>query len=124
VDEGQVVTCGSISKCVALGYRLGWAVSARFAPELARAKFCTSVAAPTLQQHVVARYFDAGTHDRHLRRVREELAGNVRRFTAAIESSFPDGTRVSAPQGGVVLWLELPDGADGVTLFHAALAQR
>src|SRR5690606_27169392 len=67
VDDGSVITCGSISKCVALGYRLGWAVSPRLAPELASAKFCTSVAAPTLQQHVVARYFDAGIHDRHLR---------------------------------------------------------
>lgn len=122
--SGTVITCGSLSKSVALGFRVGWAISARHAPELARAKFCTSVACPTLQQHVAARYFASGIHERHLRRVRAELAENVRRFTDTIAAVFPADTRVSCPSGGVVLWLELPRGVDGVKLFHAALAHR
>lgn len=122
--DGGVITCGSISKSVALGYRIGWAISPRYPTELMRAKFCSSVACPTLQQHVIARYLEAGTHERHLRRVRENLVENCRRFIAAIESSFPAGTCVSRPAGGVVLWLELPRGVDGNELFHAALAER
>jgi DNA-binding transcriptional MocR family regulator len=121
---GSVITCASISKSVALGFRVGWVVAPRYTTELIRAKFCTSVATPTLQQHVVARYLGEGLHDRHLRRVREELAGNVQRFTEAIAAAFPPGTCVSRPQGGVVLWLELPKDVDGLSLFHAALAHR
>ena len=121
---GQVITCGSISKTVAIGYRIGWAISTRHATEIARAKFCSSVACPTLQQDVVARYLRASSHERHLRRVREQLRENVERFTETIARVFPQGTRASHPRGGVVLWVELPRGGDGVELFHAALGQR
>jgi len=120
-DSGNVITCGSISKSLAIGYRIGWAISTRHTDALIRAKFCTTVGCPTLQQHVTARYFRAGLHDRHLRRVRNHLRDNCERFSDAIAASFPSGTRASQPAGGVVLWIELPNGADGVALFHAAL---
>lgn len=123
-DSGAVITCASISKSVALGFRVGWAAAPRYTTELVRAKFCTSVATPTLQQHVVARYLAEGLHDRHLRRVREELAMGFERFGNAIVSAFPPGTRISRPRGGVVLWLELPGEIDGLSLFRAALAHR
>ena len=122
--SGQVITCGSISKTVAIGYRIGWAITPRYATEIARAKFCSSVACATLQQDVVARYLRASSHERHLRRVRENLRANVERFTDTIARDFPGGTRASHPRGGVVLWVELPRGCDGVELFHAALAHR
>jgi DNA-binding transcriptional MocR family regulator len=122
--SGNVVTCGSISKSIAIGYRVGWAISARHVTALARAKFCSSVGSPTLQQHVVARYFARGGHDRHLRIVCAELQANCRRFADVIAEAFPPGTRVSSPAGGVVLWLELPGHADGLELFHAALANQ
>jgi len=122
--SGSVVTCGSISKSIAIGYRVGWAISGTHAAALMRAKFCTTIATQTLQQHVTARYLRAGLHDRHLRRVRDDLRANCARFTDSIAASFPSGTRVSQPTGGVVLWVELPDGVDGVELFRAALAQR
>src|SRR5690606_548686 len=87
-ETGCVITCASISKSVALGFRIGWVVAPRYTTELIRAKFCTSVATPTLQQHVVARYLGEGLHDRHLRLVRQELATNVRRVPEAIPAPF------------------------------------
>jgi len=110
-----------MSKSIAIGYRIGWAISTRYTEALIRAKFCTTVGCPTLQQHVAARYFRAGLHDRHLRHVRNHLRDNCERFGEAIAASFPSGTRASHPAGGVVLWIELPNGVDGVALFHAAL---
>jgi DNA-binding transcriptional MocR family regulator len=120
-DTGSVIYCASISKTVALGYRIGWSVSPRHAHAMMRAKFFASVASPTLQQRILSRYYAAGVHDRHLRYVRENLAANCRRVIAAIARDFPDGTRVSNPSGGVVLWVELPRGIDGVGLFEKAL---
>jgi DNA-binding transcriptional MocR family regulator len=119
-----VITCGSVSKSLALGYRIGWAVSGEHAPEIARHQFVSSVAVPGLQQAVLARYFAAGGYERHLDRVRASLAANAMRFTEAIARYFPPGTRVSAPAGGVVLWVQLPPAVDGVALFHHALAER
>jgi DNA-binding transcriptional MocR family regulator len=120
-DSGNVITCGSISKSLAIGYRIGWAIGPRYTDALIRAKFCTTVGCPTLQQNVTARYLRAGLHDRHLRRVRNHLRDNCERFGEAIAASFPSGTRASQPAGGVVLWIELPSGADGIALFHSAL---
>jgi len=123
-DSGLVITCGSVSKTIALGYRIGWAVSSQYQLELQRAKFFSSVAAPTLQQHVLARYFASGGYDRHLRRLRHTLARNVQSFLDSIATHFPAGTRLARPAGGLVLWVELPENVDGVQLFREALASR
>lgn len=118
-----VVTCGSVSKTIALGYRIGWAVSPAYAADLARAKFCTAVGCPGLQQRVLARYLEDGGYDRYLRQLQEALAVDRDRYRDAIARWFPSGTRVSDPDGGVVLWVQLPDGLDGESLFRRALDQ-
>jgi DNA-binding transcriptional MocR family regulator len=123
-ETGLVVSCGSVSKTIALGYRIGWAVSGEFHTEISRAKFLTAVACPTLQQRVLARYYASGGYDRYLRRVRLMLAANSQRFTESIARHFPAETRVSRPAGGIVLWVELPERVDGTDLFRTALASR
>jgi DNA-binding transcriptional MocR family regulator len=123
-DAGMVISCGSVSKTIALGYRIGWAVTPTFHSEIARAKFFSSVASPTLQQLVLARYYASGGYDRYLRRVRTTLASNSHSVVDAIVRYFPSGTRVVQPSGGIVLWVELPAGVDSVELFRTALASR
>jgi DNA-binding transcriptional MocR family regulator len=123
-DAGMVISCGSVSKTIALGYRVGWAVTPTFHTEIARAKFFSSVASPTLQQLVLARYYASGGYDRYLRRVRTTLAANSQSVVDAIVRYFPSGTRVVRPSGGIVLWVELPPGVDGIELFRTALASR
>jgi DNA-binding transcriptional MocR family regulator len=123
-ESGLVISCGSVSKTIALGYRIGWAVSGQFHQEIARAKFFTAVACPTLQQRVLARYYASGGYDRYLRRVRLMLAANSQRFIASIARHFPQDTRVARPAGGIVLWVELPERVDGTDLFRTALASR
>jgi DNA-binding transcriptional MocR family regulator len=122
--EGLVISCGSVSKTIALGYRIGWAVSPQFHEDIARAKFFSSVASPTLQQLVLARYYASGGYDRYLRKVRTTLSANSQHVVDAIGRYFPSGTRVTRPAGGVVLWVELPRNVDGVELFRTALASR
>jgi DNA-binding transcriptional MocR family regulator len=123
-EAGLVISCGSVSKTIALGYRIGWAVSPQFHTEIARAKFYSSVACPTLQQLVLARYYASGGYDRYLRRVRATLFANSQHAIDAISRHFPSGTRVARPAGGVVLWVELPRHVDGAELFRTALASR
>jgi DNA-binding transcriptional MocR family regulator len=123
-EAGLVISCGSVSKTIALGYRIGWAVSPQFHAEIARAKFFSSVACPTLQQLVLARYYASGGYDRYLRKVRSALAANSQQFIEAIARYFPNGTRAARAAGGVVLWIELPQNVDGTELFRTALASR
>src|SRR4029453_3291101 len=98
--------------------------SPQFHSEIARAKFFSSIACPTLQQHVLARYYASGGYDRYLRRVRSTLAQNAQHAIDAVSRYFPVGTRVTRPAGGVVLWIELPRSVDGTELFRTALASR
>lgn len=123
-ESGLVISCGSVSKTIALGYRIGWAVSPQFHSEIARAKFFSSVACPTLQQLVLARYYASGGYDRYLRRVRALLSANSQRFIDAVARYFPAGTRIARPAGGIVIWIELPANVDGAELFRTALASR
>jgi len=123
-ESGLVISCGSVSKTIALGYRIGWAVSPQFHTEITRAKFYSSVAAPTLQQLVLARYYASGGYDRYLRRVRTALSTNSQHFIDAVSRYFPAGTRVARPAGGIVIWIELPAQIDGSALFRTALASR
>jgi DNA-binding transcriptional MocR family regulator len=123
-ETGLVISCGSVSKTIALGYRLGWAVSSQFHADITRAKFFSSVACPTLQQLVLARYYASGGYERYLRRIRRLLADNSQSLTECIAQHFPAGTKVARPAGGVVLWVELPSQVDGTELFRSALASR
>ncbi len=121
-DDGQgVILCGSASKILGPGLRLGWAVSSRWRDELIRAKSFTSCSAPTLSQHVTAELLSGAGLDRSLRRLRMALATNVENFHAAIAADWPAGTCVSRPRGGLVLWVKLPMGGDGQRLFERAL---
>jgi DNA-binding transcriptional MocR family regulator len=123
-DSGLVISCGSVSKTIALGFRIGWAVSPQFHGDISRAKFFSSGSSPTLQQRVLAKYYASGGYDRYLRRVRSVLASNTESVLDAIARYFPDGTRVARPMGGIVLWVELPANVDGTELFRTALASR
>jgi DNA-binding transcriptional MocR family regulator len=121
-ESGLVISCGSVSKTIALGYRVGWAVSSQYQADITRAKFFSSVACPTLQQLVLARYHESGGYERYLRRIRRVLAENAQLITESIAHHFPEGTKVTRPAGGVVLWVELPAHVDSAELMRTALA--
>jgi DNA-binding transcriptional MocR family regulator len=122
--QGSVISCGSVSKTIALGYRIGWAITPTWAGDIQRAKFFTSVATPTLQQRVLARYFMSGGYDRFVNGLRRVLAQGAERFLDAIATAFPPGTCVARPAGGMVLWVKLPEGVDSMELFRTALECR
>ena len=98
--EGRVLLCGSVSKTVASGYRVGWVAPGRYQEVIERLKFAHTVTAPTLTQMAVAEFLAGGGYDRHIRRLRDTLSRQVSLYREAIAAHFPEGTRVSRPQGG------------------------
>jgi DNA-binding transcriptional MocR family regulator len=119
----SVIHCGSFSKTLAPGYRIGWVATRRHMPQLLEAKFVSTLCGPVLPQVALADFLASGGYDQHLRRMRRAFADTLARMTRAIEESFPLGTRVSQPAGGFVLWLELPARLDSRELFAQALAK-
>jgi DNA-binding transcriptional MocR family regulator len=84
-------------------------------------KFAQTGAMPTLPPLAIARFLQSGGYDRHLRTLRRRLATQVERMTEAIAEHFPEGTCVSRPAGGSLLWLELPSSVDALALHSRAL---
>jgi DNA-binding transcriptional MocR family regulator len=120
--DGRVLLCGSVSKTLAPGYRVGWIAPGRYQDDIERLKFSQSLACPTLTGMAVAEMLSSGSYDRHLRRLRHVVAGQVARYREEVVARFPEGTRVSAPRGGFVLWVELPGPVDTLVLQERALA--
>jgi DNA-binding transcriptional MocR family regulator len=123
-QKGLVLLCSSYSKILAPGLRLGWVAAGRFQGEVERLKFLTSISTAWLPQVTVAEFLESGGYDRHLRRLRTSLACQVEMVRQAIAKYFPEGTRISRPAGGYLLWVELPSKVDALKLFRAALAER
>ena len=121
--DGRVLLCGSVSKTLAPGYRVGWISPGRYQDDIERFKFSQSLACPTLPGMAVAEMLSSGGYDRHLRRLRHIVAGQVAVYRDAVVARFPEGTRVSCPRGGFVLWIELPPGVDALVLQERALAR-
>jgi DNA-binding transcriptional MocR family regulator len=123
-EDSHVVLVSSVSKTLAPGYRVGWVAGGRWHDQIIRLKYSASLSCPSLLGMAVAEFLASGGYDRHLRRLRGTLAGNVERYREAIARSFPEGTRVSSPRGGFVLWVELPPGVDALQLHEQALKRR
>jgi DNA-binding transcriptional MocR family regulator len=117
----NAIYCGSFSKTLAPGYRIGWVATARHMQRVLESKFVSTLCAPALPQTAFAAFLSSGGYDHHLRRIRRVFADTLRCMAAEIERSFPAGTKVSQPAGGFVLWLELPNRANTTALFSQAL---
>jgi DNA-binding transcriptional MocR family regulator len=120
--KGLVLLCSSFSKILPPGYRVGWIAPGRFRAEVERLKMLTNVATASLSQLVISEFMESGGYDRHLKRLRTNLAGQMENVRQGIAKYFPDGTRISRPAGGYMLWVELPPAVDALKLYRAASA--
>ena len=122
--QGLVLLCASFSKTLAPGYRVGWTAPGRFRPQVESLKFTSSMATVTAPQMAVADFLQSGGYDRYLRKLRRALSSQVQQMSAAVARHFPAGTKVTRPEGGYVLWVELPRSIDSLELHRRALAKK
>ncbi|VXB85557.1 Uncharacterized HTH-type transcriptional regulator YdcR [Pseudomonas sp. 8AS] len=121
--DGLVMHCGSFSKSLAPGYRVGWVASGRYAEQISRLKLMTTISPSVPAQAAIADYLQHGGYDRHLRKLRHALETQQDAMLASAARHFPAGTRVTRPSGGYFLWFEFPEPVDSLQLFQLALAQ-
>jgi DNA-binding transcriptional MocR family regulator len=121
--KGLVMHCSSFSKTLAPGWRVGWIAPGRYAERVQRLRLTTTLAASLPAQAGLADYLQHGGYDRHLRRLRHALEAQQASLLASIGRHFPPGVRVSRPEGGYFLWVELPRGTDTLALHREAAAR-
>jgi DNA-binding transcriptional MocR family regulator len=122
--DGRVLLCSSFSKTLAPGSRIGFVVPGRFRDTLRAAKHMASGATALLQQEMLADFLQSGRYERHLRKLRRALWQQALRLSQCVQDAFPEGTRLTQPQGGYVLWVELPAAIDTMALYDSAIRQR
>jgi DNA-binding transcriptional MocR family regulator len=120
-DSGLVLHCGSFSKCLAPGFRIGWVAAGRYVRQIRQAKGASAPAADVPAQMAISSYLRDGAYDRFLRKLRRNLAAHQAQMLAAVRAYFPAGTEVFAPRGGYFLWIELPPRVDAMHLFGDAM---
>lgn len=119
-EEGNVLWCGSFSKTLAPGFRVGWVAPGKYLEKIKRLKLYNSITSATPQQAAIANFMAAGRYDHHMRKLRQTLHANSLQFTRAIDEYFPDNIRMSSPKGGYILWLELDEKIDTYNLYREA----
>ncbi len=123
-EEGNVLWCGSISKTLAPGYRVGWVAPGRYLEQVKRLKLYHSITSATAQQEAVANFLSAGRYEHHLRRLRQTLHANSLQYIRTIGEYFPEGIKMSNPKGGFILWMELDKKIDTYRLYREAMAHK
>ena len=119
--DGLVLYCSSCSKTLSPGLRVGWAVAGRYQAKVEQLKWVINQTTAIAPQLTVAAFLANGGYDRHLRQLRRAHQSQMLRMTQAICDYFPPETRVTRPNGGHVLWVELPQGFDSLLLYEMAL---
>ncbi|UOA07124.1 MULTISPECIES: PLP-dependent aminotransferase family protein [Methylobacter] len=119
-QQGEVLYCSSFAKTLSPGLRIGWLMPGRYKEKVENLKYMLHQATPTLNQLIIAHFLEHGGYDRYLRQVRQQYARSVARTVKAVSLFFPDGTRMTQPEGGFALWVELPEGIDAMELHRRA----
>ncbi len=123
--KDQVTYCSSFSKHLTAGFRIGWLIPPKkFMNEFEMLKFANTIAANTAAQLALADYLKNSNHDRQMRKLRQTLSQNMHLFSKKILECFPEGTKITSPKGGCVLWVEFPKGVDAIELHRKALKHK
>ncbi|KWC91612.1 PLP-dependent aminotransferase family protein [Burkholderia cepacia] len=123
-SNGLVLHCSSFSKSLTAAYRIGWALPGRYRDQVENLKFLNTLATPSLPQLAIAEFLERDGYKHHLRRLRKAYAQQANLMRAIVSRFFPEGTRISSPAGGYVLWVEVPAKVDVMRLYQLALEQR
>jgi 2-aminoadipate transaminase len=119
---GGVLYLGSFSKILAPGLRLGWIVAPPVVQtQLTVLKETSDLETSALIQRSVAEYLQRGLLADHLTRLRRAYCERRDAMLAALAREFPQGVRWTHPQGGIFLWLTLPEGTDTGALLPMAV---
>lgn len=105
---GYIIWCGSFSKTLAAGLRLGWCLPGRYLAPYIQQHAQTRFGVNGLMQFSLAEFINSGEYRAHVNRIRQQLSQQVYSYRRFLIEQLPAHTKVSVPDGGLVLWLQVP----------------
>ncbi|MEK6284621.1 MAG: PLP-dependent aminotransferase family protein [Acidobacteriota bacterium] len=123
--EGLVIHISTFSKTLSPGMRLGWlTASEEIFQTVVIAKQAADLHTSTIEQRAAARLLETFDYDQHVASLCRVYGERCEMMLSAIARYFPSETRWTRPEGGLFLWLELPERVSAEELFKEAVAER
>lgn len=123
MNPGGVVYMGSFSKVLTPGIRLGYVVApVPLTRKLEQAKQAADLHTAQLTQMVVHEVVKDGFLDTHIPLIRKLYAAQCEAMQSALAEFFPSGARWTRPEGGMFIWVTLPEKIDSMKLLEEAIA--
>ncbi|ALL15047.1 PLP-dependent aminotransferase family protein [Caulobacter henricii] len=123
IEQVRTLFCGTFSKTLSPALRIGWVCGPQAVIEkLVLLKQGADLHVSTINQMVAHRAVAEG-YDQHLGRLRAAYGTKARTILTALERHMPAGVTWSEPQGGMFVWVSLPEGMDGKVVLERALAE-
>ena len=120
----RTLQLGSFSKIFAPGFRLGWIIGPEEVLEqIYICKQCLDLCPPVFDQYMAYEFLSSGALDRNLQKTIAEYRRRRDLMVSLLEEYMPEGVSWTYPEGGLFLWLTLPEEVDTVALYDAALAR-
>jgi DNA-binding transcriptional MocR family regulator len=123
-ESGIVLWCGSFSKTLAPGYRVGWVAPGKFKEKIERTKLYHSLYCTSITHEAVGSFLENGRYEHHLRKLRQALHRNSLQMQRCISEYFPEDTKATRPQGAMQMWVELHKKTDTVELYNLAMKHK
>ena len=122
IDPDVVIHLGSFSKIFAPGFRLGWVIAhPDILDKIYVCKQSLDLCPPVFDQYVAAEFLRSGRLDAYLARSIELYKGKRDLLLSLLEKHMPEGVRWTHPEGGLFLFLTMPEGFDAVKFYDKAL---
>lgn len=118
---GRVVYLGSISKVLCPALRVGWVIAAReLTDKYVYLKQAADLHTNELSQRIIAQYLDSFDLDAHIAAMNAAYKQKKDLMVKLIRELFPKNIQYTCPDGGLFLWLTLPEGCDALQIFNYA----
>ncbi len=119
------VMLGSFSKIVAPSLRIGWiTANDQLMEKLIIAKQASDLHTNYLGQKIILQYLNDNDLDRHIATIRQAYGNQREAMVAAIRKYFPSEITYTQPEGGMFLWITLPNAISALTVFERAVEKK
>ncbi|SLN21693.1 2-aminoadipate transaminase [Falsiruegeria litorea R37] len=123
LEACRTIYCGSFSKTLSPGLRVGWIVAAKpVIAKLVLMKQAADLHSPTINQLAIHGVAEA-CFDRHVSNLRAAYSARRDAMLAALADHMPEGVEWTKPEGGMFVWITLPKGMDGAALLDRAIRE-
>ncbi|MEP2717577.1 PLP-dependent aminotransferase family protein [Pseudophaeobacter sp.] len=123
IEDCRTIYCGSFSKTLSPGLRVGWVVAAKpVISQLVLMKQAADLHSPTINQMAVHQVAEAG-FEAHVAGLKRAYGARRDAMLAALQEFMPEGISWTRPEGGMFVWLTLPKHIDGGQLLKRALEE-